>query len=91
MLRLALSSLLRLRWAIPLSGGGPVVIEFPKRDVISQEELKPVCAVEGQLDEMLEVLYRRFAAGARIEPGTLTLNMRRRPIRAVDEKERRVG
>ncbi len=68
-----------------------MVIEFPKRDVISQEELAPVCAVEAQLDEILEILYRRIAAGAAIEPGALTVNMRRRPIRAVEEKERRVG
>jgi hypothetical protein len=68
-----------------------MLIEFPKKDVISQEELKPVSTVEGHLDEMLEVLYQRLAAGARIEPGALTVNMRRRPIRAVEEKERRVG
>lgn len=68
-----------------------MVIEFPKRDVISQEELKPVCAVEAQLDEMLEILYQRLVAGAAVETGALTLNMRRRPIRAVQEDERRVG
>ena len=68
-----------------------MVIEFPKRDIISQEELTPVCAVEAQLDEILEILYKRLAAGASIEPGALTVNMRRRPIRAVEEKERRVG
>jgi hypothetical protein len=68
-----------------------MIIEFPRKDVISQEEMKPVCAVECHLDEMLEIIYQRLAAGAVIEPGTLTVNMRRRPIRAVSERGRRAG
>lgn len=53
-------------------------IEFPRKDVMSQEELKPGST-------------KRLAAGARIEPGALTVSMRRRPIRAVEAKERRAG
>ena len=64
-----------------------MVIEFPKKDVISQEELRPIFAAEGQVDVMLEVVYKRHEAGAIIEHGPLKLNMRRRPIRAVEEKE----
>ena len=64
-----------------------MVIEFPKKDVISQEELRPIFAAEGQVDVMLEVVYKRREAGATVEPGPLKLNMRRRPIRAVEQKE----
>lgn len=68
-----------------------MVIGFPKRDIIGQEELAPVCAVEAQLDEILEILYKCLAAGASIEPGAFTGDMRRQPIQAVEENECRVG
>lgn len=68
-----------------------MIIDFPKRDVITQAELAVIAAIERNFDRILELLYRRFRAGACIEPGPLTLNMRRRPIPAVGEQDRRVG
>lgn len=68
-----------------------MIIEFPKRDIITQADLEAIFAVEANFDVMLELVYRRIAAGAIIEPGALTMNMRNRPIRAVAEKERRAG
>jgi hypothetical protein len=68
-----------------------VIIEFPKRDIITQADLEAIFAVEANFDVMLELAYRRIAAGATIEPGALTMNMRNRPFRAVAEQERRAG
>ena len=68
-----------------------MILKFPKRDVITQAELAVIAAIERNLDMVLEILYRRFRAGARIEPGPLTVNMRRRPIPVVGEQDRRAG
>lgn len=68
-----------------------MIVEFPKLDVITQAELEVIAAIERNYDEALELAYKRFRAGARIEQGALTINMRRRPIPAVGEQGRRVG
>jgi hypothetical protein len=68
-----------------------VILKFPKRDVITQAELAVIAAIERHFDKVLELLYKRFRAGARIEPGPLTVNMRRRPIPVVGGQDRRAG
>lgn len=68
-----------------------MIVEFPKLDVITQAELEVIAAIERNYDEALELLYQRYRAGARIESGALTVNMRRRPIPVVGEQGRRVG
>lgn len=67
------------------------LIEFPKKDIITQKELEPICLIETQLDLVLGELYQRREAGATIEDGPLTLRMRHRPARAIVADRHQAG